>query len=139
VARLPAANLKPPIGWPLLRLPNENGGLDWPDLATSVAAQLRKLLATRPGELLGHRDYGAGLQRFLHEPNTLATRARIREAIEQAITRHEPRLVLDAVDVLDETEVAAGELGQVRIEVRYRLRRDGTPGEMGASLAVGAS
>lgn len=139
MARLPAANLQPPIGWPLLPLPNKNGALDWPDLATSVAAQLRKLLATRPGELLGHRDYGAGLQRFLHEPNTLATRARIREAIEQAIARHEPRVVLDAVDVFDETQRAAGELGQVRIELRYRLRRDGTPGEISAALALGAS
>lgn len=139
MARLPAANLQPPIGWPLLPLPNENGALDWPDLATSVAAQLRKLLATRPGELLGHRDYGAGLQRFLHEPNTLATRARIREAIEQAITRHEPRIALEGVEVFDETDGANGELGQVRIEVRYRLRRDGTPGEIGAALALGSA
>lgn len=139
MAQVPAASLLPPIGWPLLPLPDDNGALDWPDLATSVAAQLRKLLATRPGELLGHRDYGAGLQRFLHEPNTLATRARIREAIEQAITRHEPRVVLDAVEVFDETDRATGELGQVRIEVRYRLRRDGTPGELGAALVLGAS
>jgi phage baseplate assembly protein W len=139
MARVPAASLLPPIGWPLLPLPDENGALDWPGLAASVAAQLRKLLATRPGELLGHRDYGAGLQRFLHEPNTLATRARIREAIEQAIARHEPRIMLDAVDVFDETDRAIGELGQVRIEVRYRLRRDGTPGELSAALVLGAS
>jgi uncharacterized protein len=137
MARLPAPNLLAPIGWPLLPVPDAAGALQWPTLAESVAAQLRKLLATRPGELLGHADYGAGLQAFIHEPNTLATRARIREAIEQAVARHEPRILLDAVEVRDETEERAGELGQVRITLRYRLRRDGQPGRLDASLAIG--
>jgi len=136
-ARRPAADLRPPIGWPLLPVPDDNGALNWPSLEASVAGQLRKLLATRPGELLGHPDFGAGLQEFLHEPNTLATRARLRERIAQAVARHEPRIVLDALEVRDETDVAAGEIGQVRIELRYRLRRDGTPGSLDARLSVG--
>ena len=96
------------LGWPLLPRPNENGQLDWPDLAGSVAAQLRVILSTRPGEQLEHPDFGAGLQEFLHEPNTLATRARIQSRIEEPIVRQEPRLVLDAV----EQPLQAGPVGR---------------------------
>lgn len=138
-ARRPAADLRPPVGWPLLPVPDANGALGWPTLADSVAQQLRVLLATRPGELLGHPDYGVGLQAFLHEPNTLATRARIRERIAEAVARHEPRVLLEAVEVRDETDSAAGELGQVRIELRYRLRRDGAAGRIDLQLAVGGA
>ena len=78
--------LAPPIGWPLLGVPDADGALAWPSLERSVADGLRKLLSVRPGELLMHADYGAGLQDFLHEPNTLAVRARIkaRDALRDA-------------------------------------------------------
>lgn len=135
--RSPALALAPAIGWPLLPRPNENGQLDWPDLAASVAAQLRVILSTRPGEQLEHPDFGAGLQEFLHEPNTLATRARIQSRIEEAIVRHEPRIVLDAVEVYDDSDPVEAELGRVRIEVQYRLRRTGVAASTGLTLALG--
>jgi len=135
--RSPTLALAPPIGWPLLPRPDANGRLDWPDLAASVASQLRVILATRPGELLGHTEFGAGLQEFLHEPNTLAARARIQARVQEAITRHEPRIVLDAVEVYDETDTLAAEVGRVRIEVHYRIRRTGQAQTAGLTLALG--
>jgi hypothetical protein len=135
--RSPSLALAPPIGWPLLPRPDANGRLDWPDLATSVASQLRVILATRPGELLGHAEFGAGLQEFLHEPNTLATRARIQSRVQEATARHEPRIVLDAVEVYDETDTLAAEVGRVRIEVHYRIRRTGQAQTTGLTLALG--
>jgi len=128
--------IAPAIGWPLLPQPDENGRIDWPTLEASVSGQLKVILATRPGELLGHPEYGAGLQEFLHEPNTLATRARIQARIEDAIRRLEPRVVLDAIEVFDDTDAAAAELGRVRIEIHYRLRRTGVARTTGLTLAL---
>ena len=51
-ARRAPLDIRPPIGWPLLPVPDANGALTWPGLAQSVAQHLRKLLATQPGELL---------------------------------------------------------------------------------------
>jgi phage baseplate assembly protein W len=134
---MPASAIAPPIGWPLLSRPDENGRIDWPKLEASVSGQLKVILATRPGELLGHPDFGAGLQEFLHEQNTLATRARIQARIEEALQRYEPRIVLDAVEVFDDTDAAEAELGRVRVEIHYRLRRTGVARTTGLTLALG--
>jgi phage baseplate assembly protein W len=131
-----APAIAPAIGWPLLPRPDANGRIDWPTLEASVAGQLKVILATRPGELLGHPEFGAGLQAFLHEPNTLATRARIQARIQEAIARSEPRIVLDAVDVFDDSDAAEAELGRVRIEIHYRLRRTGVAQTTGLTLAL---
>lgn len=128
-------DVQAPIGWPLLPLPDANGALRWPSLAQSVAEHLRKLLATQPGELLGHPSYGAGLQGFLHEPNTLATRARIREAVERAVAHFEPRVVLEAVTVAD-ASTPLNDVGSLRIELIYRLKRDGQ--RAGLSVGLGS-
>lgn len=136
-ARRAALDIRPPIGWPLLPVPDANGALTWPGLAQSVAQHLRKLLATQPGELLTHPDYGAGLQGYLHEPNTLATRSRIREAVERAVSRFEPRVVLEAVTVADESDERS-DVGALRIELVYRLKRDGQRAGISARLQLGA-
>jgi hypothetical protein len=128
--------IAPAIGWPLLPRPDASGRIDWPPLEASVSGQLKVILATRPGELLGHPDFGAGLQEFLHEQNTLATRARIQARIEEAIRRFEPRIVLDAVEVFDDTDAAEAELGRVRVEIHYRLRRTGVARTTGLTLAL---
>lgn len=131
MARTPS--LAAPIGWPLLAGPDEAGQWHWPGLARSVADGLRALLSVRPGELLMHPDYGAGLQDFLHEPNTLAVRARIRQRIEAAVARWEPRAELDRVDVAEADDDPAA----VRVEVHYRLRRNGEPQRLALSIALG--
>ena len=85
---------------------------------------------------MAHPDYGAGLARFLHEPLSLALRARLREAIEQAVVRHEPRVLLEAVEVSDVSDEAE-ELGRLRVALRYRLRRDGQAARLDAELRLG--
>lgn len=119
-----------PIGWPLLPVPDAAGRLDWPALADSVRQAIRVILATRPGEQLMRPDFGAGLADFLHEPNTLATRRRIRDAVTGALGRFEPRILLDRVEVWEVPDRPA----ELRVEVAYRLRRTGAPGRVGATL-----
>lgn len=128
MASAPAA--APPVGWPLLPLPDENGELHYPDLDESVRQQIRVILTTRPGEQLMRPDYGAGLEGFVHEPNTLTTRRRIRDAVAGGLGRWEPRIAVDRVEVWE----VADRPGQVRVEIGYRLRRTGAAREMGVVL-----
>lgn len=117
----------PPIGWPLLPLPDEAGELRYPTLEESVRQQIRVILTTRPGEQLMRPEYGAGLDDYVHEPNTLSTRRRIRDAVASSLKRWEPRIHLDRVEVWE----VEGQPGQVRVEIGYRLRRTGAARQLG--------
>ena len=124
----------PPIGWPLLPLPDDSGRLAWPTLEQSVAQQIRVILQTRPGEQLMRPAFGAGLENFLHEPNTLTTHRRIRDLIATSLARGETRIIVDDIAV----GTPDGAPGQVRIEIAYRLRRTGTASRLGLTLEVGS-
>lgn len=125
-------SLAHPVGWPLLTAPDANGQWAWPTLERSVDDGLRALLSVRPGELLTHPGYGAGLQDFLHEPNTLAIRARIKQRIEAAVARHELRVQIDRVDVREDE----ADLATVRVDLHYRLRRTGDAQRLSLSLGL---
>lgn len=127
-------NPAPLLGWPLLPLPDDGGTLAWPTLEQSVAQQIRVILQTRPGEQLMRPDWGAGLENFLHEPNTLTTHRRIRDLVAASLARSELRIVVDDVSVT----APDGEPGQVRIEIAYRLRRTGAASRIGLTLEVGS-
>jgi len=125
-------NSIPPIGWPLLPLPDTSGRMQWPGFEQSVAQQIRVILQTRPGEQLMRPDFGAGLEDFTHEPNTVTTHRRIHDAIVEKLNRFERRIVLDDVSV----SAVPGEPGQVRVEISYRLRRTGAARRTGATLQL---
>lgn len=57
------------------------------------------ILRTEPGERVGLPDFGAGLARFLFEPNTVATHTRMQDAIRRALDRWERRIQVEAIDV----------------------------------------
>lgn len=122
----------PPLGWPLLPLPDAEGTLAFPTLAESVRQNLRVILSTRPGEQLMRADYGAGLTDFLGEPDSIATRRRIYDRVTEGISRWEPRIDVDRVDVAD----LPGEPGKLRLEIAYRLRRTGETATLGVKLEL---
>ena len=125
----------PLIGWPLFPVPDAHGRLAWPTLEQSVAQQIRVILQTRPGEQLMRPTYGAGLENFLHEPNTLTTHRRIRDLIQTPLARGEQRIVVDDISVA----AVPDQPGRVRIEIAYRLRRTGAPARTGLTLEVAAA
>jgi uncharacterized protein len=128
-----AATMPAPIGWPLLPLPDEHGRLAYPDLAASVRQTIRAILSTRPGEQLMRPDFGAGLELLLHEPNSVATRRRIRDLVQSALARWERRILLDRIEVWE----VPNEPTEVRIEIAYRLTRTGEPGALAATMQLG--
>lgn len=120
------------IGWPLLPLPDEHGALAWPELAQSVREGIRVILSTRPAEQLMRPEFGGGLDRLLHEPNTVATRRRMRDLVQASLARWERRILLDAVEVWE----VPGQPSQVRVEIAYRLARTGAPGAMNVTVEL---
>lgn len=123
---------RPAIGWPLLPVPDAAGGLDWPDLETSVRQTIRVILLTRRRELLLSPGFGVGLADFLHQPNTLITRRRIRDAIVQGLANWEPRIAVDRVEVEPDPERPE----RLRIGIGYRIKRSGAPGAVRLSLLL---
>lgn len=121
-----------PIGWPLLPSPVE-GRLAYPALEASVRQLIQVILRTRPGEQLMRPEFGAGLDRYLHEPNTLDTRRAIRELVAAAIVRWESRVELEDVQV----DGVPDQPSQVRVQIVYRLRRTGSAQSLGLSMELG--
>ena len=127
------AGVPPPrIGWPLLPTPDEAGRLSWPSLEDSIDAHLRVLMLTRPGEQLMRPTFGIGLQRFVGQPDTVTTRAELRDAIADGIARWETRILVESIEVTPEPERP----GSVRVDLRYRIRRTAVPRSLGLTLAL---
>jgi phage baseplate assembly protein W len=127
------ASIPPPaIGWPLLQVPDAQGRLAYPTLQESVRQTIEVILRTRPGEQLMRPEFGAGLEELLHEPNSLETRARIRDLVAESLERWERRIIVDRLDV---TEVP-DHPNHVRIEIGYRIRRTGTAQQVGVTVEL---
>ena len=124
---------RPGVGWPLLPLPDADGALTWPDPVLSVRQMLEVILRTTPGEQLMRPAFGAGLEALINTPNTLTTRARAQEAVTNAVNTYEPRVILDRVDV----DVGADPREMV-VTLSYRLTLTGDPGQITATVPVGA-
>ena len=124
----------PPIGWPLLPLPDAAGRLAWPGLEESVRQSIEVLLRTRPGERLMRPELGAGLAELLHEPNTMTTRRRIRDRIAEALAAWERRIAVDRIEVWEVPERPT----EVRVEIAWRLRRTGAARQTALTLEMGS-
>lgn len=127
---LSAPVFRNPVSWPLLPKPTADGVLEYPDLDRSVRDSIRILLLTRPGEQLMRPLFGAGLDNFRDESNTLSVRRRIQTDITNTLQAYEDRIALDRVDV-DPVDDSPGE---VHIRIHYRLVRTGQSQTIGATL-----
>lgn len=122
--------LAAPIGWPLLPFPDQQGRLNYPNLEESVRQMIQVILQTRPGEQLMRPGFGAGLEDFVNEQNTITTRRRIKDAIMQSLERWEPRIIVNRVDVNAPPETPT----IVRVEIDYQLKRNGSFRQMGLTI-----
>lgn len=123
-----------PISWPLLPVPDAEGRLEYPSLARSVRQLIEVILSTRPREQLMRPTFGGGLENLLNEPNTIATRKRIYDLIEESLARWEPRIDVDSIAV----DPVAGEPDTVRVEIAYRIKRTQLAQRAGLTLVMEA-
>lgn|SRR5690348_8938538 len=121
-----------PVNWPFLPKPL-GGQLAYPSLERSVRDSIRVILTTRPGEQLMRPRFGAGLQNFLDEGNTLAVRRQVQSDILENLQAYEPRIALDRVDV----DPVAGAPSQIHVQIYYRLLRTNAPQSVGVTIQAG--
>lgn len=120
-----------PVSWPFLPQPDQ-GRLSYPSLEKSVRDSIRIILTTRAGEQLMRPRFGAGLQNFLDEANTVATRRRIQAAILENLQTYETRATFDRVDV----DPVDGAPGHIHVQIFYRLLRTGAAQQTGLTMQV---
>ncbi len=109
-----------------------DGRLAWSEGEENVRESIRVILLTEPGERLMRQEFGCGLRRFLFEPNTVTTRALIREAVMGAITAREPRVAVDEVTVATDPE----DERLVAVEILFRLVATQAAGRVGLTLQL---
>ena len=120
--------------WPLFPVPDADGRIDFPNLEQSVRQSIQIILRTKPGEQLMRPNFGGGLENFLHEQNTLLTRRRISDAVQQSLLQWEKRITVDRVDVWEVED----NKNIVKINIAYRLNRTNMPSKIGVTLEMGA-
>lgn len=76
-----------------------DGHVAWSEGDDNVRESIRVILMTEQNERLRLPEFGAGLGRYLFEPNTTATRFLLQERIAEAITRWEARVRVESVTV----------------------------------------
>jgi phage baseplate assembly protein W len=123
-----------PIGWPLLPVPDDAGRLNYPDLSTSVRERIEAILRTAPGEQLMRPSFGVGLERVVHQPNTLALRGSLEERIGEHLKAFEPRILIDRITVAEGDDGAS-----LLVTIAYRLRATGVAGRVSAQVPVGGA
>ncbi len=76
-----------------------DGRFVWSAGEENIRESIAVILKSEPGERVGLPEFGAGLARFLFEPNNPGTHARLGESIGNALARWERRIAVEAVDV----------------------------------------
>lgn len=94
-----------------------DGRFVWSEGEANIRESIAVILKTDPGERLGVPDFGAGLGKFLFEPNNAATHTRIQDAIAAALARWERRVKVESVDVAADQADAESALATIT----YRL------------------
>jgi phage baseplate assembly protein W len=121
--------VKPPDRWRGVRFPlslDASGGVFAATQHDHVRQSLFVLLGTAPGERVGRPDYGCRIHDLMFAPNNALTAARAEVYCEEAIARHEPRVVRLAVHA-----AASGDApNRLDIRIRYELAAGEPPREL---------
>jgi len=83
----------------------------------AIKNAVRNLLVTNAYERPFQPSLGANLKGFLFEPGDAITRINIKNRVSQTLKRHEPRIAVNSVDVIDRTEQNA-----YQINVSYTIK-----------------
>jgi len=82
----------------------DDGRWAWSAGADNIRESIRIILLTALEERIMLPGFGCGLQNYLFEPNTVATRRLIEEAVRQALGRWEPRIHVQQVAVEEDEQ-----------------------------------
>jgi uncharacterized protein len=110
-----------------------DGRLAWSEGEASVREGIEIVLKTDRGERLRLPEFGAGLRRFLFEPNTTMTRSQLRERIGKALLAWEPRIRVESVEV----EPHPRDAEAAAVTIAYRLVATDALERVGLTVQLG--
>lgn len=92
--------------------------LEMVDMEEDIRESLYILMSTTPGERITNPKYGCNLHDLIYRPIDKTTKYLIREAINMAVVRYEPRVQLEDIHIdTDEKE------GVVYVSLEYTIRK----------------
>ena len=109
-----------------------DGRMAWSEGEPNIREAIEIILKTEERERLNLPTFGAGLRKFLFEPNTVSTRHQIADRIQRALQLWEPRIIVAAVDVED---VAADPQSAVAT-IHYQLVATRASGDVSVRVAL---
>jgi phage baseplate assembly protein W len=109
-----------------------DGSIAWSRGEDNIRESMRIVLMTEPGERLRLAQFGAGLGRFLFEPNTVTTHTLIAERIRDALARWEARIHVEEVDVAADRDDPHAAIAIIT----YRLVATQAPERVSLSVSV---
>jgi|SRR5271157_141793 len=111
-----------------------DGRFAWSSGPDNIREAIQVIVLTDQGERLMLSNFGGNLRTYLFEPNTVATRQRLKEQIQNALTAWEPRITVQSVSVdpdNDDPRVAVA-------TIQYQLVASQTPAQVNLTLQLGA-
>jgi Bacteriophage baseplate protein W len=111
-----------------------DGRVAWSEGETNIREAIQIILQTEQRERLNLPTFGAGLQRFLFEPNTATTQFQIQDRITTALQLWEPRILVTSVDVEDDPSDAQAAIATIE----YKLVSTQIQQSVSVSLKLGS-
>lgn len=126
-------------GWRFPVKVNARGRLEWSDGPPRIQQAIWVIIKTALGERLMRPTFGAGVDDFVFQSNSIINRTELATAIKSALLEWEPRIDLDDVRVNSASEVQQSRLdaadsqqanrdrstaldNQVMVTIQYRVR-----------------
>ena len=111
-----------------------DGRVMWSAGEDNIRDAIAIILGTERNERLRLPDFGAGLRRYLFEPNTTATRHRLEDGILRALAAWEPRIAVQSVDVVEDPDDAETAIATIA----YKLVATQTDDRITVAVALAA-
>jgi len=95
----------------------DDGRIAWSEGEINIREMIQVILRTQEKERLNLPTFGAGLQRYLFEPNTVATRFQIEDRITKSLQLWEPRISLTDVTVEQDPSDAQAAIASIEYKL----------------------
>ena len=110
-----------------------DGRVAWSEGEVNVREAVRVILLTEQRERVMLPEFGGGLGLFLFEPNTVTTRHLIKDRIQKALARWEPRIQVEAVSVEADPDDPQGAVASITYKLIATQSRERV--SLGVTLA----
>jgi phage baseplate assembly protein W len=96
---------------------DELGTVEMVEDEEDIRQSVRIILGTIPGERIMFPTFGCGIRMFVFESNDPTHLSMLKDTIYDALLYNEPRIKLDRVDIMDDTQMN----GLLRIHILYTI------------------